>query len=130
MILEAFLSFSRFVTGEPNLNATLAQAYLQRLQEAGLLERVQDAWQVFAPLHQAGDGEARAQTLLLQDAELRATVTLLVHLWYLGDVHFLNADIRGNAEHWFRGLLWPLIHAHPPALSGGYFGHWTYPPDN
>ena len=36
----------------------------------------------------------------------------------------------GRPEHYFAGLFWRVIEAHPPGLSGGYFGHWTYPPDN
>jgi hypothetical protein len=31
---------------------------------------------------------------------------------------------------YFGALLWPVIGAHPPGLSGGYFGHWRYLPDD
>lgn len=32
-------------------------------------------------------------------------------------------------ENHFESLMWRAALAHPPALSGGYFGHWAYPPD-
>jgi hypothetical protein len=31
---------------------------------------------------------------------------------------------------YFESLIWRVIQAHPPALSGGYFGHWFYPPED
>jgi hypothetical protein len=30
---------------------------------------------------------------------------------------------------YFESVLWPVVQAHPRALSGGYFGHWHYPPE-
>jgi hypothetical protein len=36
----------------------------------------------------------------------------------------------GSPEQYFRGMMWSVIRAHPPALSGGYFGYWRYPPEN
>jgi hypothetical protein len=35
-----------------------------------------------------------------------------------------------TAEDHFQALMWRVIQAHPPALSGGYFGHWHYPPED
>lgn len=32
-------------------------------------------------------------------------------------------------ENHYESLMWRAALAHPPALSGGYFGHWSYPPD-
>jgi hypothetical protein len=31
---------------------------------------------------------------------------------------------------YFEAVLWRVIQAHPPALSGAYFGHWHYPPED
>lgn len=32
-------------------------------------------------------------------------------------------------EDYFESLIWRAALAHPPALSGGYFGYWRYPPE-
>jgi len=43
-------------------------------------------------------------------------------------------DVTGatalTADDHFQALMWRVIQAHPPALSGGYFGHWHYPPED
>lgn len=31
---------------------------------------------------------------------------------------------------YFEAAVWRVIQAHPPALSGGYFGYWHYPPED
>lgn len=31
---------------------------------------------------------------------------------------------------YFEAAVWRVIQAHPPALTGGYFGHWHYPPED
>ncbi|QIF02018.1 sugar dehydrogenase complex small subunit [Roseimicrobium sp. ORNL1] len=132
-MLDAFLALSRLVTGVRPLDPVLAESLLTRLIKAGLETRVLKACEVLAPLEAGEDGEEKAKALLLQDTVMCETVTFIVQLWYLGELSFpakLEDRLPGEPEHAFRGLLWPLIHAHPPALSGGYFGHWTYPPDN
>lgn len=35
-----------------------------------------------------------------------------------------------NPDDFFESVLWRVIQAHPPGLSGGYFGHWHYPPED
>jgi hypothetical protein len=36
----------------------------------------------------------------------------------------------GTQEEYFSGLAWSILGAHVPGLSGGYFGHWRYRPEN
>ena len=43
---------------------------------------------------------------------------------------FAPTSRYGTPEEYFSGLAWKIIGAHPPGLSGGYFGHWRYRPDN
>ena len=33
-------------------------------------------------------------------------------------------------EDYFDSLIWRAALAHPKGLSGGYFGHWRYPPED
>ena len=40
------------------------------------------------------------------------------------------AQTEIDERDYFEAVLWPVIQAHPRALSGGYFGHWHYPPED
>jgi hypothetical protein len=35
-----------------------------------------------------------------------------------------------SPEDYFESVVWKVIQAHPPGLSGGYYGHWHYPPED
>ena len=35
-----------------------------------------------------------------------------------------------SPEDYFESVIWRVIQAHPRALSGGYYGHWHYPPED
>jgi hypothetical protein len=64
----------------------------------------------------------------------------LVFLWYTSEL--INwqtlgetksdklSKTEGTQEEYYEGLIWKAIRAHPPGLSGGYFGHWKYEPEN
>ena len=73
------------------------------------------------------------QKILRSDA-FRPAVCQIVLLWYtsaMQDNLQTPAAMRyGTQEEYFSGLAWQVIGAHVPGLSGGYFGHWRYRPDN
>ena len=46
-----------------------------------------------------------------------------------GDVRDQGPTALTTEDH-FEALMWRVIQAHPPALSGGYFGHWHYSPED
>ena len=67
----------------------------------------------------------------------------IVFLWYTSELILWNhldenSDllkktdnrIAGTQEEYYGGLIWKAIRAHPLALSGGYYGHWKYEPEN
>lgn len=35
-----------------------------------------------------------------------------------------------SEDDYFESLAWRVVQAHPRGLSGGYFGHWHYPPED
>lgn len=39
---------------------------------------------------------------------------------------------RGSMDEddYFESLIWRVVQSHPRGLSGGYFGHWHYPPED
>lgn len=65
--------------------------------------------------------------LVVGDPDLAPHARALLLFLYTG---FAADGQPGNApENHFESLMWRAALAHPPALSGGYFGHWAYPPD-
>lgn len=66
---------------------------------------------------------------ILQDAALLDAVRQLLLFLYTGFTDAMGDD-SGSPENHFESLMWRAALAHPPALSGAYFGHWHYPPDD
>jgi hypothetical protein len=64
----------------------------------------------------------------------------LVFLWYTSELISWQtlgetktdklSKTAGTQEEYYAGLIWKTIRAHPIGLSGGYFGHWKYEPEN
>lgn len=71
--------------------------------------------------------EARGAAAVAADPALQPHVRSLVTFLYTG---FGPGGLPDDTpENHFESLMWRAALAHPPALSGGYFGHWAYPPD-
>lgn len=123
---ERFLRLSEALVGESPLDAALAGPYLERIQataEGADLEALLDEYDAIVAA--GGDVDAAITMRIMGHDELRRLARVIIVLWYLGEI-----GGGGPAEHYFQGLFWKVVSAHPPGLSGGYFGHWAYPPDN
>jgi Membrane bound FAD containing D-sorbitol dehydrogenase len=132
LMLDDFLALSYILTDETSLNPQLAHEYLRRAVE-------QDALGIEAVLNRfreirdsAGDMQQGVRDRLISDAALGPVAQRILLLWYTSG--WLDADNKtlmlGTSDQYFSSLLWPAIRAHVPGLSGGYFGHWSYPPEN
>jgi hypothetical protein len=128
-----FLALSRILTGVERLDETLGRQYLDRLNStphSAALSLILDRFRGLA------DGPAVADKVkdqILGDDALRPTVCQIVLLWYTSATQDNPAttDLRyGTQEEYFSGLAWQIMGAHVPGLSGGYFGHWRYRPEN
>jgi hypothetical protein len=66
------------------------------------------------------------------DTNLGPLAREIIVLWFTSA--FFSEDGKTSTfdtpAQYFSALMWSAMHAHPPGLSGGYFGHWKYPPDN
>jgi hypothetical protein len=132
--LELFMDLSRALCGLEQLEAKPGLQYLCRLLESPFqpgLARLLDA---FATSRQAGMNAAAAVQAALNEDDLRAAATQMVLLWFTSAMQE-SADPAaalqwGDPDQYFGALVWQLIGAHPPGLSGGYFGHWRYAPEN
>jgi hypothetical protein len=130
--VAAFLRLSRELTGVAALEEDLAPGLLERIKatsEGAALRRLLDTYR---GIETAGDDRPRLiRERILGDPELEPLARMAILLWYTGDLETEDEDKAPlAAEHHFAGVLWAIARAHPPGLSGGYFGHWTYPPDN
>jgi hypothetical protein len=127
---QSFLDLSVALTGDSDLNAGLVEDHLRRLatmQPPTDLASLAAAWSAIAALPEPQRPALIASQIMAVPA-LAAIAKQIILLWYVGDPVPDLAAGRTSAQY-FGGILWRIARAHPPALSGGYFGHWTYGPD-
>ncbi len=133
-----FLGLSRILTGVDNLDADLGRQYLDRLNSSPFNSSLSRILKRFQGLRDKPDVVAQVKKQIVADDSLRPTVCQIILLWYTSTVQDnlgMNPSASpvmrfGTQEEYFSGLAWTIIAAHPPGLSGGYFGHWRYRPDN
>ncbi|MCF4130038.1 sugar dehydrogenase complex small subunit [Methylobacterium sp. SyP6R] len=130
--MPEFLTISRLVTGVDDLDAALAETYLALMtsaaEAAGELAALRS---VAAAAVTAEEPEVALKAALAGDRAAAAAARRLAYLWYAGRLPpegKVEAPFP-SAEAYFGGLLWRVVGAHPPGLSGGYTGHWRYAPD-
>lgn len=138
-VFEDFLELSRILTGVDNLSADLGRQYLDRLNSSPFNIFLGQMLKRFRELKDKQQILEEVKKHIVADDSLRPTVCQLILLWYTSSVQD-NLEIQppaaapvmrfGTQEEYFSGLAWTIIAAHPPGLSGGYFGHWRYRPDN
>lgn len=133
---QIFVELSQVLTGVEHLPADLAAEYDARLRTDGMAIALDRLLEVYQKLKDQGrlDHDSLAIHLFV-DPDLRLVAEQIIVLWYSSALMKTGSTgqvelIFGKPEHHFRALLWDVIGAHPPALSGGYFGHWHYPPEN
>jgi len=132
-----FVNLSVALTGVSGLDPRLASEYMERLRGVPAGRHLPQILEVFRNIL-AGCGQLEAaklpelvQTQIMDNSDLGPLAREIIILWYIADVTGADGKPQtGPPEHFFRGLIWPVIQAHPPALSGGFMGHWKYPPDS
>src|SRR5688500_12583781 len=129
-MIDLFLKLSEELTGEAPLNPTLARDYLKRVRAAAegahLDALLAEAGAIFEA---GGDVQSAIAERIMGDDDLRRVAKVVILIWYFGEIRGAQ-DVGGHPDHYFQGLFWPIVSAHAPGISGGYFGHWSYPPDN
>lgn len=124
-----FLDVSRMLTGIEDLPVIQAEPYRRRLSEAGHEAALAELLRAAAELPSGPSRPSALIALVVSNGALRAVAEQLVHVWYTSAL-LVDGKLRfGTADQYFTSLLWSEIRAHPPALSGGYMGHWRYLPE-
>ena len=135
-MLEDFIDLSRILVGINDLKAELGRKYLDRLMSSPFRPQLEEILSRFHPLKQAAGANVveEVKSKILTEDALRPAISQIILLWLTSAMWESSGTLinlrYGNQEEYFSGLAWSLIGAHPPGLSGGYFGHWRYRPEN
>jgi len=126
---EEFLKLSEELTGYP-LMVDLAKSHFKAIEvlcDKGFDEVTsRDFERLLADYKPGSVGR------LYANKNYQRILKEILFLWFTGfpSNRDLVAHFEPNQIGYFEGLLWRSIRAHPPGLTGGYFGHWHYIPEN
>lgn len=140
-LVDSFRELSETLTGVHPLDAHLAKAYLTRVatnpELTSVLPPLVDAFRQFRTKPKAS-WESEVDATIMRNSKLRPCAEQVIYVWYfsaffLPDPRDKNADptkrkriwVYGNYDHYARGLVWSLIGAHAPVVSGGPYGYWA-----
>jgi Membrane bound FAD containing D-sorbitol dehydrogenase len=133
-MLTDFLALSQILTGVEALDAELGRGYLERLTSGPFDPSIRRILERFREMKGDVDIVHRVKEEILAEDDLRPAVCQIILLWYtsaMQDTPDTPPVLRyGTQEEYFSGLAWQIMGAHVPGLSGGYFGHWRYRPEN
>jgi hypothetical protein len=133
-MLTDFLALSQILTGVEALDAERGRGYLERLTSGPFDPLVLRILERFHKMKGDANIVDRVKKEILAEDDLRPAVCQIILLWYtsaMQDAPGTPLVLRyGTQEEYFSGLAWQIIGAHVPGLSGGYFGHWRYRPEN
>lgn len=129
---NSFLELSQILTGFNNLDAKIAEVYYKELHSlnGASLDLLLAAFDSQVK-NQPGDPEALIRTNLWSDPTYKSVCQSIILAWYNASITANGSTIWvGPPELYYESLLWKAVEAHPPAISGGYFGYWRYAPEN
>jgi Membrane bound FAD containing D-sorbitol dehydrogenase len=133
-MLDDFLALSAILTGVEELDAGLGRRYLDRISSTPFAPSLREILRRFNALEPGQTRADKVRQEIISNDELRPAIIQIVLLWYTSAMHDndgMPANLRyGTQDEYFSGLGWRILGAHAPGLSGGYFGHWRYRPEN
>ncbi len=129
--LNGFLALSSYLTGVDYLNEVEGEKHFDQLRRASGYNSLLPA--LIARYHTNPDGFESSLTQPEKNC-----CKGLIFLWYTAElIDFPKLDAKTpegsgaqSPESYYAGLIWKVISAHPPGLSGGYYGYWKYEPEN
>lgn len=130
-----FHQLSMTVCGYADLNEDLSNEYWNILSgDAATLPQLTRMLDMYDHILQANPPDILAEfrNQVLPDAALRELLRKIIKTWYLGRPPVAPAAPLNGPRFFYHyeALIWKVAHAHPPGLSGGYYGYWHYKPEN
>lgn len=128
---DGFLDLCRIVANADVAERVLRE-YRARLESTFGIELVKAmADRTAAIVAAGGDVATGVDARIFGDATLQPLARQLVLLLFSGATFDAASNTWAftSSQSYFSALMWEAVGAHVPALSGGYFGHWRYPPE-
>lgn len=141
--INKFHEISIELTGFNNLSSNLIEAYYYKImKEKGYSENLSKL------IDELINNHTPLKELTETNRSYKRLVKGIVFLWYTSELISWESIEKwestpvedrkfeilerktGTQEEYYEGLIWKAIRAHPLGLSGGYFGHWKYEPEN
>jgi Membrane bound FAD containing D-sorbitol dehydrogenase len=137
--LDGFMNLSKVLTGEPKLDRTLANEYLQRLkgQNPAEIQKILDEFGKIAddPYLVFEVKRRIVETKEPGNEALPSMAQQIIRIWYTSEFFPLGPDGKpgsvadgGTQKQYYRGLLWKVLQAHAPTHSTQKYGYWTTKP--
>jgi Membrane bound FAD containing D-sorbitol dehydrogenase len=137
---DLFFQFSKLVCGDESLSPGLSKVYFDIFHTDPTLQpdliKLLDRFSTILNTGEANPEKAISDNILMDDS-LRASTLLIIKLWYLGFMKSLTTGppdseaLKGGGYYFHHeALIWKVASAHPAGLSGGYYGYWSYKPEN
>ncbi len=127
--LNSFRMLSEVLCGETSLSHSLAEDYYLILSSEIDCSALILAFETLLAQSDNDNIEAILKTQLAENITLREGAKKIIKLWYFGRAKNI-LEMRSERHYYhYEALIWKTLHAHPPGLSGGYFGHWAYQPE-
>ena len=128
---DVFLKLSAALTGFDDLDPKWGSLYYKELMKASGAPFTA-LLQTFSTkvIGQPGDPEELVRVNIWNVLDFQTLSQAIINLWYTATLKLGAVNWVAPPEAYFDSLLWRAIEAHPPAVSGGYFGYWRYPPEN
>ncbi len=125
----SFLALSAYLTGR-DVEIDLGDEYVARVRAEAFGAKLDELLALFRQLESTSpELERDVREHIVESPELGLLAQQIILLWYTS-AFGVDQWKFGTATQYFRSHVWSVIGAHPPALSGGYFGYWKYPPEN
>lgn len=130
---DNFWSLSQALTGAAPADRRLAETVLGGISSGrqDLVRRILTAW---AERPVDADPQKWIAANLWSSPEAKRICQDITLSWFFGQIFRDGApqatpaaSQEALASLWFSGSFWTLAKAHAPGISGGYFGHWSYP---
>jgi hypothetical protein len=130
-MINSFLELSKILTGFENLRPEIADIYYKQLSKiyGDVLNELLDIFNSKVS-NQDGNPEKLVGDLIWNDPTFKTVCQSIILAWYNSTIDDPKQPLVAPPEVYYEALLWKAVEAHPPGLSGGYFGYWRYAPEN